>query len=204
MLLPVLVAAFLLPPEVASVLCANLAGTQTQPVRGRNGMAALLKVSSADDHSKNSHDCAAQYQLVITPTTGPAAIVALLTSDAGWDRRLSLRLSGFSQNGQRVFGVLSEDGKFPSTTLFDYNTADGTVRLINLTERFAHIVAAKCVATSNIIGSTTTSAIVLELHPAEPCATGGRWLLNPASNTLQRLPQHASFLNLYEFKDDAP
>jgi hypothetical protein len=204
MLLPVLVAAFLLPAEVASMPCANLAATQTQPVRGRDGMAALLKVSSADDHSKNSHDCEAQYQLVITPTTGPAVVVALLTSDAGWDRSLSLRLNGFSHDGQRVFGVLSEDGKFSSTTLFDYNTADGTVRLIDLKERFAHIVAAKCVATSNIIGSTTTSAIVLELHPAEPCATGGRWLLNPAGSPVQRLPQHVSFLNLYEFKDDAP
>ena len=204
MLLPVLVAAFLLPAEVASMPCANLAATQTQPVRGRDGMAALLKVSSADDHRKNSHDCEAQYQLVITPTTGPAVVVALLTSDAGWDRSLSLRLNGFSHDGQRVFGVLSEDGKFSSTTLFDYNTADGTVRLIDLKERFAHIVAAKCVATSNIIGSTTTSAIVLELHPAEPCATGGRWLLNPAGSTVQRLPQHVSFLNLYEFKDDAP
>jgi hypothetical protein len=204
MLLPVLVAAFLLPAEVASMPCADLAGTQTQPVRGRDGMAALLKVSSADDHRKNSHDCEAQYQLVITPTTGPAVVVALLTSDAGWDRSLSLRLSGFSQNGQRVFGVLSEDGKFPSTALFDYNTADGTVRLINLTERFAHIVAAKCVATSNIIGSTTTGAIVLELRSTEPRAPSGRWLLNPAGTTVQRLPQHVSFLNLYEFKDDAP
>ena len=117
MMLPTLVAAFLLPAQVISMPCGNIAATQTQPVRGRDGMVAVLKVSSEDDHSKNSHDCQAEYQLLMMPGPGGAPVaVDLLTSDAAWNRNLSLRLNGFSQNGARVFGVISEDGKFPSTT----------------------------------------------------------------------------------------
>jgi hypothetical protein len=205
MILPILVAAFLLPAQVISMPCANIAATQTQPVRGRDGMVAVLKVSSEDDHSKNSHDCQAEYQLLMMPGPGGAPVaVDLLTSDAAWNRSLSLRLNGFSQNGARVFGVISEDGKFPSTTLFDYDTAEGKVRLIDLKKRFAHLAPAKCIATFDVIGTTATGAIALQLNSTNPCPSEGRWLLNPTSSSVQRLPQDASFLSLYEFKDVAP
>ncbi len=52
MMLPILVAAFLLPAQVATMPCVdtgvNIATAQTQPVRGRDGIVAVLKVSSAD------------------------------------------------------------------------------------------------------------------------------------------------------------
>ena len=201
MLLLSLVAAFLLPAQAASLPCANPAATQTQPVPGRDGVVAVLKVSSADDHGKNSHGCQAEYQLFLAPgSAGVPVVVDLLTSDAGWDRTLFLRLSGFSQNGQRVFGVLSEDGKFPSTTLFDYDTAEGKAHLIDLQKRFAHIAAAKCAPTFDVIGTTATGAIVLELHSAKCLAPNGRWLVGRSREKVQRLPQDASFLGLYEFK----
>jgi len=184
--------------------CANIAATQTQPIRGRNEVVALLKVSSEDDHSKNSHDCQAEYQLFMVPgPAGAPVVVDLLTSDAAWDRSLSLRLNGFSQNGQRVFGVLSEGGKFPSATLFDYDTAEGKVRLIDLRKRFSHIASSNCTPTFDVIGTTATGAIVVELNSAKCLAPNGRWLLDRSGERVQRLPQDASFLSLYEFKDVA-
>lgn len=205
MMLTLLAGALLLPAQVASMPCANITATQTQAVRGREGTTAVLKVSSEDDHSKNSHDCKAEYQLFMMPgRAGTPVVVDILRTDAGWDRNLSLRLNGFSQNGQRVFGVLSEDGTFPSTTLFDYDTADGELRLVDLKKRFAHIAAAKCTATFDVIGTTAAGTIVLELNFTKCPAPNGRWLLSPAGEKVQRLPPDASFVSLYEFRSVAP
>ena len=204
MMFPILVAvaAFLLPAQLASVPCANTAATQTQPVTGRGGVVAVLEASSADDHSKNSHDCAAKYQLLLRHgPAGATEVVDLLTSDAGWDRSLSLRLNGFSQDGSRVFGVLSEGGKFPSATLFDYDTADGKVRLIDLKKPFGHFVAAKCKSIFDVIGTAASGAIVLQVNSANCFAANDRWLLSPSGERAQRLPPDASFLSLYEFKN---
>ena len=209
MSLPLLVSAFLLPAQAASMPCANIAATQTQAVRGRDGVVAVLKVASEDDHSKNSHDCQSEYQLFLAPgPTGAPVVVDLLTTDSAWGRNLSLRLNGFSQSGTRVFGVVSEDGKFPSTTLFDYDTAEGKVRLTDLRKRFAHIAPAKCAPTFDVIGTTSTGAIVLELKSARCFAPNGRWVVSHftghSEERAQRLPQDAFFLSLYEFKDVAP
>ncbi|MGA7850493.1 MAG: hypothetical protein WCA13_15410 [Terriglobales bacterium] len=202
MLLPILLAAFLLPAQVASMPCANIAATQTQPVRGRDAMSAILKVTSKDDDSKNSHDCEAEYQLLMTPgLAGAPLVVGLLTSDAEWDRSLSLRLNGFSQDGRQVFGILSEGGKSPSTTLFDYDTADGKMLLIDLKKPLAHSVAAKCRSTFDVIGTAASGAIVLQVNSANCLAANDRWLLSPSGEKAQRLPPDATFLSLYEFKN---
>jgi hypothetical protein len=200
MMLSILVAAFLLPAQVASMPCANVAAAQTQPVRRHDGMAVVLRVLSKDDYSKNSHDCEAEFQLLMTAGLAAAPVaVDLLTSNAEWDRSLSLRLNGFSQDGKRVFGVLSEGGNSPFTTLFDYDTADGKVRLIDLKKPLAHFVAAKCGSTFDVIGTSASGAIVVQVTSANCFAANDRWLLSPSGARAQRLPPDATFLSLYEF-----
>jgi hypothetical protein len=105
MLLPILFATLILPAWQASTHCvdsgADTATTQTQPLSGPGGASAVLKVSTADDHSKNSHECMAEYQLGFTPAGGGAPVyVDLIASDADYDRIISLRLYGFSQDGK--------------------------------------------------------------------------------------------------------
>jgi len=202
MLLPILLAALLLPSQQASMQCvdrgSDTASTQTQPVRGPGGVVAVLKVSSADDHSKNSHLCNADYVLLITPADASAArTVDFLSSDGDWGRTLSLRLDGFAQNGKRVFGVLTESGKYPSAMLFDYGTADDKAQLIDLKKRFAHVATARCDTTFGIVGTTESGAIVVELNSAKPCGANGRWLLSPTGSSVQRLPQSASVQSLF-------
>ncbi len=201
----ILAGAFFLPAQLASIPCANVA-TQTQQVLGRDQLVAVLKVSIADDHDKNSHDCQAEYQLLVmrAKTAGAPIVVDLLSSDADWDRSLSLRLNGFSQNGTRVFGVLSEDGKFPFTRLFDYDTINGKVRLIDLKKPLAHFVAEKCSSTFDVIGTSASGAIVLNVNSANCLPSNERWLLSRSGERAQRLPQGVTVLSLYEFKDDAP
>src|SRR6266581_9348661 len=64
LLLPILLAASLLPVQQTSMKCvdtgAEIAAAQTQPLAGPGGASAQLKVSTADDHSKNSHECNAE------------------------------------------------------------------------------------------------------------------------------------------------
>src|SRR5580700_1942992 len=209
MLLSILLAVSLLPRQQASVHCvdtgAETTASQTQPLRGPGGVTAVLKVSTADDHSKNSHDCNAEYQLLIIPAgSGAPIVVNLLTSDAEYDRIISLRLDGFSQDGKRLFGVISEVGKFPATTLFAYSTADGQVQLMDLRKPFARMMAAKCSATFDVIGTTTAGTIALELSSTEKCSPNTRWVVNPAGGSPQPIPQAASILDLYKSKEGAP
>jgi hypothetical protein len=209
MLLSILLAVSLPPRQQASAHCvdtgAETAASQTQPLHGPGGVTAVLKVSTADDHGTNSHDCNAEYQLLFLPAGARAAVVVnLLTSDAEYDRIISLRLDGFSQDGKRVFGVLSEVGKYPATTLFVYSTADGRVQLMDLRKSFAHMMAAKCSTTFDVIGATAAGTIALELSSTEKCSPNSRWVVNPAGGSPQPLPQAASILDLYKSKEGAP
>ncbi len=202
MLLSILLAASLLPSQQASMRCvdrgSHIASTQTQPLRGPGGVVAMLKVSSADDHGKNTDLCNADYVLLITPADASAPrAVDLLTTDDDWDRILSVRLDGFAHNGKRVFGVLTERGKHPIMMLFDYDTADGKVQLIDLKKQFAHVATARCNAIFDVVGTTETGAIVVELNSAKPCSANGRWLLDPTGSAVHRLPQGVSVQSLF-------
>jgi hypothetical protein len=189
------------PANQASLECTNTGVIQTQPVSGPDGIAAVLKVSTEDDHGKNSHLCTATYQLLLISGAGGALhVVDVLSSDDDYNRSLSLRLSGFSQDGKRVLGILSEGGKHPLTTLFDYHTSDGKVDLIDITEQFAPIMAANCSSTLEVAGTTETGAIVLEPNSANQCGSS-RWLVDFSGGRTQRLAQGAPILELYNLKD---
>ena len=158
----------------------------------------VLKVSSDDDHGKNTHLCNADYQLLVTPAKQGAPVpVDLLTTDADWDRTLSLTLSGFAHDGKRVFGVLAEKGKYPSTVLFAYNTDDGQVRLIDLHKQFTRVVPPGCNPTFDVVGTTVAGAIVVALNSGNGCKVDGRWQIDPTGSTVDRLPQDASVQSLF-------
>jgi len=199
----ILFAASLALSQQASIDCrdtgAKTATTETQALRGPDGMTAVLKVSTADDHSKNSHLCNADYQLVLLPAGGSAdapRVVDIQASDSEWGRSISLRLDGFSKDGKHVFGILSEGGKYPLTVLFDCDITAGAAQLVDLRERFANILDAHCGTTFDVVGTTETGAIVVETESAKPCGPTGRWRLNPTGGRAQRLTPGATFQRL--------
>jgi hypothetical protein len=199
----ILLAASLLLSQQASMECVNtgptIADTQTQAVRGPSGATAVLKVSSSDDHSKNSHDCMADYKLVVTAATGSAPVeIDFLSSDGDYGRTLSLRLAGFSQDGKRVLGILAEDGKYSTTLLFDYHAGDAQVPLVDLKMQFARAAPLGCVQTLQVIGTTASGAIVLESSSEKACGSSRRWLVDASGSKAQPLPQSAAILGLYE------
>ena len=202
----ILFALLLQPAQQVSVSCANTgeqaAAAETQPVRGPGGAAAVLKVSSTDDHSKNSHDCMAEYQLLFTPAGTSAPVVVELTqSDAEYGRNLTLHLDGFSQDGKHVFGLLSEAGKYPITFLFDYDTARGQAQLIDLPKKFMGTVG--CGTTVSVMGTDGMGLIALELNSVNACAPQHRVLLDPVSHRLQDLSPATTIRSLYKSESSA-
>jgi hypothetical protein len=204
----ILLAASLLHSQQASIECIgtgdNNAVTETQAVRGPNGATAVLKVSTADDASKNSHDCMAHYKLVVTPATGSAPVeIDFLASDGDYGRTLSLRLAGFSQDGKRVLGILDEGGKYSTTFLFDYHLGDPQAPIVDLQAQFKRVAPPGCIQTLEVIGTTANDAIVLESNSEKACGSSRRWLVHAAGSKAQPLPQSSAILALYELKDSA-
>jgi hypothetical protein len=199
----ILLAASLLLSQQASMECvdtgASIAATETQAVRGPNGATAVLKVSTADDHSKNSHDCNADYKLVVTPANGGAPVeLDFIASDGDYGRSLSLRLAGFSRDGKRVLGILAEDGKYSTTLLFDYHEGGGPVQIVDLKMQFARVAPPGCIQTLEVIGTTASGAIVVESNSEKACGSSRRWLVDAAARKGQPLPRSATILGLYE------
>ena len=156
----------------------------------------MLKVSGVDDQSKKSHDCMAQYQLSVLPEGGGEAVVAdILTSYGDLGRKLSLHLDGFTQDGKRVFGSMSESGRAPDSTLFDYNTGDGKVQLFDIAKARRQIPASKCGTEFAVSGTTDTGDIVIGPDPPGRCAN--RWLFDPASTMLRKLPEGKAVVALF-------
>lgn len=184
---------------------ANIGTVQTQSIRSPVGVAAVFKVSSADDHSKNTHLCMAEYELLITAAAaGAPSVVDILSSDGDYNRKIALRLDGFSLDGKHVFGVLTEGGEPPLTMLFDYDTAGGRVKLTDLNKVFAHSSARKCSSTIDVIGIAPRDALVLESSPTQQCGARRRWLLDSARSQIQPFPQGAPTTSLYRPPVDAP
>ncbi len=196
MLIALLFSASLLLVQGASLDCSNAAVTQTQPIRGPAGETAQVKLSTHDDASKDSHDCMADYQLVVQPAAGGAPVITdFLSSDRDWGRKLSVHLAGFSEDGKRVFGILAEGGSTPATMVFDYHASNQSVELLDMATALKQMAAAKCGRSAAIAGTTDSGAVVLESNPASQCRI--RWLFDPAVKRFRRLtgdqPVHGLF-----------
>ena len=202
MLAFLLFASYLLATQTVSTQCvdrgAETGTTETQVVRGPSGTAAVLRVSTSDDHSKNSHECNADYKLTVTPANGgtPQAI-DFLASDGDYGRSLSMRLDGFSGDGKHVLGILAEGGKDPITFLFDYDPSGGPVELIDLKKQFARTMGAACTPAFGVVGTSVSGAIVVEVEAPGACAENGRWVIGRGGRRPERLSTGAVVLNLY-------
>ena len=171
------------------------ANAQTQPLHGPGGASVILRISSSDDHSKESHECMAHYQLVISPANGSESEVDLNASDGDYGRRLSAHVDGFSEDGKLILGVLDE-GPDPLTLLFVYESTSQPVKLIDLREAFASLLPKSCPASFRVAGTRGPREIVLSLGPGN-CASGGNWILNLDNNHVSRLSDGTSFQKLY-------
>jgi hypothetical protein len=194
-----LFAASMLSGQTATMDCAHRAVMQTREVRGPSGLTAVLQVTSMDDGGKNTHMCMADYNLLILPANGRAGVISsLLSSDGEWGRKLAVRLDGFSADGTRVYGVISErGGKYPVSTVFDYAISTQSVELLELQKHILTLRASKCGVGFAVAGTTAAGAIVVAPAATEPCQATYLWVLDKKSGELQPLPPERPIERLY-------
>jgi len=184
----------------ASMDCASSASVHTRevtgPVFGPEAVVTFLRIYSEDDHSKNTHWCQAEYQLIILPFVGQSAeIVPLLSSDGDWGRRLTAHIDGFSRDGKRIFGVISEAGGYRA--VFGYSRATRRTSLIDLKDAVRNLKAAKCGTGFAVAGTTKAGGILLEPRTTDQCRETHRWIIDPSTGKLQPQQQGISFETLY-------
>jgi hypothetical protein len=188
MLALMLMMSWLPPVQEVSSACANPNTAQTEAATGPDGTTVVLRVSSEDDFSKNSHLCNAHYELKISRPGGGLQTLDLLASDDDYRRELSGRLSGFSQDGKHVLGILKESGKHGIVFAFDYPLSGGAVQLIDLKEKVPGLANGNCGEVA-VIGTTANGGIVVEVaagsKATKPCAVSGRWVVDGSGRKAQ-------------------
>lgn len=194
LLLAVGLVAFVQP---TSVTCGNSAVAQTQAARGPNSASAVLKVSSEDDHAKDTHLCMADYKLEITRNSDQPRAQELMMSDSDWSRKISIQLFGFTNDGKKVLGMFSEGGSSPTQQVFEYDTDDDSTRVFDLRKLAASLKPEKCLINAQIMGTLKSGAIVVQLRSGKNCARSGEWLLNSVNGPMQRLRKRAAVEELY-------
>jgi len=184
-----------------AIECGNNVSTASRSRTGPGGVVAVLMVYSEDNHSKNSHDCRAKYTLRITlpdgrdGAAGLIPAIGFITSVAEWERRLAVHLDGFSNDGQHIFGVISESGKYSFVQVFDFKR-DGSHSERTVQEGLLRLKAARCGTSFAVAGTTDTGDLVLEPNTSNRCRTDHRWLLDKAGK-LRDLGNSDSVIALY-------
>lgn len=196
-LLAVGLVAFVQP---TSVTCGSSALAQTQLVNGPDGSSAVLKVSTEDDHAKDTHLCMADYKLEVTRKSDPPHATELLSSDNDWGRKISIQMGGFTSDGKRILGMFSEGGASPTQQVFEYNADDESIRLFDLRKLAAGLKPDKCLINVQIVGTLKSGAIVLQMRSGKNCVQTSEWLLNSVNGPIQRLHKNAAVESLYSAK----
>jgi len=141
------------------------------------------------------------YALRITLPDGQDAAAGLIppigftSSDGEWGRRLSVHLDGFSNDGQHIFGVISEGGTYSFVEVFDFKR-DGSHSEIHIQHGLSQLKAAHCGTSFAVAGTTNAGDLVLEPNTSSGCRIDHRWLLNK-TGMLRELTQDDSFKAVY-------
>ena len=193
-LLAVGLVAFVQP---TSVKCGSAAVAQTQTANGPDSSTAVLKVSTEDDHAKDTHLCMADYKLEVARNSDKPYAAQLLSSDNDWGRKISIALGGFSNDGKEIVGIFSEGGASPTQQVFEYNTDDESIRLFDLRKLAAGLKPDKCLINAQIVGTLKSGAIVIALRSGNNCVRSSEWVLNSVNGPMQRLHKHSDVQTLY-------
>lgn len=116
----------------------------------------------------------AKYELVGAPPVVNQPPMGFFVSDNDWGRTLSVHLDGYSRDGQRLFGIISEKGEHPFTFLFWYIVGSSMPEVIDLKD-LAQLNAGKCGTTFHVVGTTTAGAAAREPDTTDACRSGYRW-----------------------------
>jgi hypothetical protein len=155
-------------------------------LRGSSGIEAILRVETADDHGKNTHLCESDYTVVIT-RAGKTTTDQHSSSDGEWNRLISFRLAGFSQDQTILFGIFYESDEFPTVQIFAYHVNTQVTDTAELNHIFPRAFSNSCLVSLSVIGTTPASAVVLSSEASPQCTLKARWSLHiPSDHEVSR------------------
>lgn len=159
------------PHQPTTLECANIVDAQTPLLKSSSGIEATLKVHTEDDHYKDTHICESDYTLAINQN----APSNFFSNDDAWGRPIAFRLEGYTQDQTKIFGIISEGGKYPTLEMFAYHLANGTFDTADLIQAFPRSFNSTCIVSLSVIGTTTEGTVVLssEASPYAPQKAAG-------------------------------
>ncbi|WP_211256155.1 hypothetical protein [Edaphobacter aggregans] len=154
---------------------------QTIPLRSSAGFTAILKMHSEDDHSKESHLCAADYILEISRPDGSAIPPDnYFTSDDDWGRPIAFRIDGFSPDGHHVFVFILEGSHPGWIEAMEYDMTSGAIsKDVSLDRHFTRRLSRACAATLHIAGTSPAGRMVLGTSAKDGCPRTDLYQLSP-------------------------
>lgn len=170
----------------------------TAKTKGPASVIATLLVQTGDDSGHESHMC------VICISIGSPGVPKdgecnVSYSDGEWDRPLSARIDGYSQDGKHILGLSSEGGKGPATEVFDFDTqpAPDPTDEADIAPYLKRLRHAKCGISIDIAGTRKDGLVVLEPTTTDPCQSKYRSILNVKTAKLKGLLPAEAFIPLY-------
>jgi hypothetical protein len=141
---------------------------------------------SDDDHTKQLHGCASEYELRIVRSDGSATETGWNNgNEAEWNRPIDFRVEGFSDDGERAVARVREGGSDPMLEVLVFGVAErtpGADSEYTLSNRFLRSLGAMCVASLQVKGLTKDGQVVIATNPEGGCGTQTAWKISSQRN----------------------
>ena len=171
----------LAPPTTAP--CHNLQDLRTPAVRSNTGLTASVALHTEDDHGRNTHLCAATYDLILSGPAGtPDRRDNLENSDGPWHRTLSVQIEGFANKGTQLAVVITEAPAPGDLEIILYDTATKTTQISFVPGAFLRHLGKACSQTLHVTATSGTLP-VLSTSVTSNCTHANSWLIKPAQGT---------------------
>jgi hypothetical protein len=205
MMLPVVLLGTALSIHSASTRCENTQYKQTDAVQNASGVRVVLRMHTDDDHTKQLHWCASEYELLIMRSGG----IAIKTgwnngNEAEWERPIDFRVEGFSDDDQRAVTLVREGGRDPMVEVLVFGLGERTAGSdadYTLSSRFLRSLGMACVASLEVKGLTKDGQVVIATNPEAGCNGQMTWKISSqrnarGANLATRLPAGVAVIPL--------
>ncbi len=185
-MLPVVLLGTAFSIHSAFARCDNAQYKQTDAVRNASGVAVVLRMHTDDDHAKQLHWCASEYELRITHADGSTVETGWDNgNEAEWNRPMDFRVEGFSGDGERAVTLVREGGSDPMVEVLVFGLAERTAgadAAYTLSSGFLRSLGAMCVASLQVKGLTKDGQVVIATNPEGGCGRQTAWKISSQRN----------------------
>ncbi len=166
-----------------AVTCGNNFDAHTEPLGSSTGFTIALQMHSEDDHHKDTHLCESNYSIVGTRPDGTpikSEPRAFMGDDDAWGRSIEFWLDGFTADHNRLIASIHEDGDYPFFYIEVYELRTSRIKIWGLSDSFLKRLGPACVATLQVVGTTSNGSPVLATQVTTECRKAkALWKVEP-------------------------